>query len=81
MKNNLKKIIESIGLEWEDAEKDLDSEDWRDEVEKNRKRLFELGKWGPPTMILKNKDGYQELVVWGQDRIWLIEEQIKMMQT
>ena len=26
-------------------------------------------------------EGKEELIVWGQDRIWLIEEQIKMMQT
>jgi 2-hydroxychromene-2-carboxylate isomerase len=81
LKKNLKSIIESIGLIWSDAEKELDSENWRDEVERNKKRLFGLGKWGPPTMILKNKEGKEELIVWGQDRIWLIEEQIKMMQT
>ncbi|HJN00721.1 MAG TPA: DsbA family protein, partial [Gammaproteobacteria bacterium] len=81
MKKNLKNIIESIGLEWPDAEKELDSEGWKDEVKKNKERLFSLGKWGPPTIILKNKEGKEELVVWGQDRIWLIEEQIKMMQT
>jgi len=81
MKKNLKNIIESIGLEWPDAEKELDSEGWKDEVKKNKERLFSLGKWGPPTIILKNKEGKEELVVWGQDRIWLIEEHIKMMQT
>lgn len=81
LKKNLKNIIESIGLTWSDAEKELDSENWRDEVERNKERLFELGKWGPPTMILKNKEGKEELIVWGQDRIWLIEERIKMMQT
>ena len=26
-------------------------------------------------------EGKEELIVWGQDRIWLIEERIKMMQT
>jgi len=81
LKKNLKNIIESIGLIWNDAEKELDSENWRDEVKRNKERLFGLGKWGPPTMILKNKEGKEELIVWGQDRIWLIEEQIKMMQT
>ena len=81
LKKNLKRIIESIGLIWNDAEKELDSENWKDEVKRNKERLFGLGKWGPPTMILKNKEGKEELIVWGQDRIWLIEEQIKMMQS
>ena len=81
LKKNLKNIIESIGLSWIDAEKELDTDSWKNEVEKNKERLFRLGKWGPPTIILKNKEGKEELVVWGQDRIWLIEERIKMMQT
>ena len=81
LEKNLKNIIESIGLSWNDAKKELDSENWKNEVEKNKETLFRLGKWGPPTIILKNKEGKEELVVWGQDRIWLIEERIKMMQT
>lgn len=81
LEKNLKNIIESIGLSWNDAKKELDSENWKNEVEKNKETLFKLGKWGPPTIILKNKEGKEELVVWGQDRIWLIEERIKMMQT
>ena len=50
------------------------------ETDKNRKTLFKLGKWGPPTMTLSNSEGENLITVWGQDRIWLIEETIKLMQ-
>ncbi len=46
----------------------------------NRETLFKLGKWGPPTMTLSNSEGENLITVWGQDRIWLIEETIKLMQ-
>ena len=80
MKKNLKNIIESIDLNWKDAKNELDSVGWKKEVELNREKLFSLGKWGPPTMILKNNEGDEIMTVWGQDRIWLLEEHIKMMQ-
>jgi len=31
-------------------------------------------------MILKNRDKEVVLSVWGQDRIWLIEEKLYLMQ-
>jgi hypothetical protein len=31
-------------------------------------------------MSLSNSEGENLITVWGQDRIWLIEEAIKLMQ-
>ena len=31
-------------------------------------------------MTLSNSEGENLITVWGQDRIWLIEETIKLMQ-
>ena len=73
-------VVEKIGLNWEEAKKELDNNDWREEIEGNRLALYEVGKWGPPTMILKNQDKKVILSVWGQDRIWLIEETLYLMQ-
>ena len=73
-------MVEKIGLNWEEAKKELDNNDWRKEIERNRLALYEVGKWGPPTMILKNQDKKVILSVWGQDRIWLIEETLYLMQ-
>ena len=76
----IKNVVEKIDLNWEEAKKELDNDDWREEIEANRLMLFEVGKWGPPTMILKNRDQEVVLSVWGQDRIWLIEEELYLMQ-
>jgi len=76
----IKNVVEKIDLNWEEAKKELDNDDWREEIEANRLMLYEVGKWGPPTMILKNRDQEVVLSVWGQDRIWLIEEELYLMQ-
>ena len=76
----IKNVVEKIDLDWEDAKKELDNDDWREEIEANRLMLYEVGKWGPPTMILKNRDNEVIISVWGQDRIWLVEEALYLMQ-
>ena len=78
--STLKTIINKIDLDWEEAKTELDSTNWTNETDKNRETLYKLGKWGPPTMSLSNSEGENLITVWGQDRIWLIEEAIKLMQ-
>ena len=78
--STLKTIINQIDLDWEEAKTELDSTNWTIETNKNRETLYKLGKWGPPTMSLSNAEGENLITVWGQDRIWLIEETIKLMQ-
>ena len=80
MDSSLEAIIEEAGLNWEEAKTVLDTDEWRSETDTNRENLFALGKWGVPTMTLLNAEEEQLLTVWGQDRIWLIEETIKLMQ-
>ena len=58
----------------------MDSTNWTIETDKNGETLYELGKWGPPTMTLSNSENENLITVWGQDRIWLIEETINLMQ-
>ena len=78
--STLKTIINQIGLDWEEAKTELDSTNWTIETDKNGETLYELGKWGPPTMTLSNSENENLITVWGQDRIWLIEETINLMQ-
>tara|TARA_B100000959_G_scaffold267645_1_gene311388 strand:- start:830 stop:2164 length:1335 start_codon:yes stop_codon:yes gene_type:complete len=78
--STLKTVIHQIDLDWEEAKTELDSTNWTNETDKNRETLYKLGKWGPPTMTLSNAIGENLITVWGQDRIWLIEETIKLMQ-
>lgn len=78
--STLKTIINQTDLDWEEAKIELDSTNWTIETDRNRETLFKLGKWGPPTMTLSNSEGENLITVWGQDRIWLIEETIKLMK-
>jgi len=70
----LKVLIENLGLDWKEAQKHLDTDDWKDELEKNRLIMYEGDSWGVPSFRLV--DGDKTFTTWGQDRIWLIEEEI-----
>lgn len=65
----LKKLIKKAGLDWEQAQKHLTA-DWRPMVEANREDLEALGLWGVPSFK------YGDLVIWGQDRLWALEDAI-----
>jgi len=70
----LKLLIEDLELDWTEAQKYLDTDDWKDELEKNRLIMYEGDSWGVPSFRLV--DGDKTFTTWGQDRIWLIEEEI-----
>ena len=70
----LKVLIEDLELDWTEAQKHLDTDDWKDELEKNRLIMYEGDSWGVPSFRLV--DGDKTFTTWGQDRIWLIEEEI-----
>ena len=70
----LKELIEDLGLDWQEAQEHLDTDNWKDELEKNRLIMYEGDSWGVPTFRLT--DGDKTFTTWGQDRIWLIEEEI-----
>ncbi len=68
----LKIIIERSGMDWPQAKTLLEDEntrdDWQSWAEANRQQMLALGSWGVPTFK------YGDLVLWGQDRIGLIEQ-------
>lgn len=64
----LRRIVEQSGLDWERAQACLHDERWRDEVEANRRQLYDLGLWGVPSFR------FGAVTAWGQDRLWLIRE-------
>lgn len=73
----LRRIVERAGLSWEDARPRLDNRDWEGEFESNVDAMIAAGSWGVPTLrLLASQPGEQDFTVWGQDRIWLIEEAI-----
>ena len=68
--SGLKKIIDRCGLDWQKALVFLDDNSWRIWAESNLKEMYSLGVWGVPSLKYKNT------VVWGQDRVFVIEDAI-----
>ncbi len=64
----LRKIVERCGLSWEVAGLALKDECWREVAEQNRQEMFSMGLWGVPSF----KVG--ATVVWGQDRLWAVQQ-------
>lgn len=69
--SGMRRIVEGAGLDWRVARQILGNDDWRDEAEANRLEMMSLGVWGVPSFKIG------ETVTWGQDRLWLIEDELK----
>lgn len=67
----LRRIVEAAGLNWADAREQTLSEDWRTVAEVNRAEMMSYGLWGVPSFRVG------ETAVWGQDRLWLVEDALK----
>tara|TARA_Y100001970_G_scaffold41789_1_gene51905 strand:- start:14218 stop:15558 length:1341 start_codon:yes stop_codon:yes gene_type:complete len=74
-KRILKKIIQNIGLSWEEALDHLDSDEWKKTLEENRQSMYKGHVWGVPGFRLVSESGL-DYSVWGQDRFWLIKNAI-----
>lgn len=75
-KKGLLKVVSRAGLSGEEAEQFIDNEGWHDELEKNRKAMLDMGCWGVPSYRLLSDEENDDFVVWGNDRIWLIREEM-----
>ncbi len=64
----LRAVLEESGMTWERALPALSDASWRDWVAGNRERLNDAGLWGVPCLR------YGNIVCWGQDRLWVIED-------
>ncbi|MCK0163906.1 DsbA family protein [Marinobacter sp. S6332] len=67
----LKLIVERSGLDWHKAKALLDDQSWREWAEVNRQAMYNCGLWGVPSFR------YGDVTCWGQDRLWVIENEIK----
>lgn len=72
----LRTIVERAGLDWNEARQRLDNRDWEAGIEGNVRDMIAAGSWGVPTFRLSGPQGAGDFTVWGQDRLWLIEEEI-----
>ncbi len=67
----LKRVADSVGLDWDKCLEAVSNEAIHQKIEENNQRLEAIGHWGVPTFRLEDK------TYWGQDRIWLLEEELK----
>jgi len=67
----LEQIVTRAGLDWQSARPLLSDTRWRSWAETNRQAMYDLGLWGVPSFR------YGNVSCWGQDRLWLIEEEIR----
>ena len=64
----LRTITERAGLSWSDMKPLIGGDHWRADAEANQQEMFRHGVWGVPSFRVG------DVVAWGQDRLWLIEE-------
>jgi len=60
-------------LDWTEAKSVLGNDDWRIEAEANRAEMMKYGIWGVPSFRIG------DTIIWGQDRLWVIEDKLKSL--
>jgi 2-hydroxychromene-2-carboxylate isomerase len=73
----LRKVVERAGLDWAIARDLVGRAGWEAKLEENRLAMYESGLWGVPSFRLLNEAGVQILALWGQDRLWVIAQEIQ----
>ena len=69
----LRRIVEEAGLDWAEGRGYVDDPAWREEAERNREELFDLGLWGVPSFRAGS------VATWGQDRLWVLEDEYRRL--
>ena len=72
----LKELVQSLDLNWEVIKKDLNSKKWKKILNDNCDDMYSGNCWGVPSFKITNPDDSDPFYVWGQDRIWLLKEEI-----
>ena len=72
----LEDLVSSLRLDWSDVKKHLNNKQWKKDLNNNLQEMYAGNCWGVPSFKLTNDDGGNPFYVWGQDRMWLIQEEI-----
>ena len=76
--SGMRHAVERAGLDWNEARQQLKRDDWRQHIAQHQHEMVEgMGLWGVPSYRLSGPDGEPDLMVWGQDRLWLVAAEIK----
>lgn len=73
----LRSVIENAGLDWQLAKECVGQDGWQQALEDNRLAMYDSGLWGAPSFRLLDRDKTPVLALWGQDRLWLIAQEIQ----
>jgi len=72
----LENLIGDLGLDWQIVKKDLNTKHWKKILNDNVEDMYAGNCWGVPSFKITDQDGGNPFYVWGQDRMWLIKEEI-----
>ena len=72
----LKSLIDKLELNWSEIKKSLGTKHWKKVLDDNLKDMYEGNCWGVPSFKITDSDGSNPYYVWGQDRMWLLKEEI-----
>ena len=73
----LKKIVRELDLSWNEIKNDLGKRKWKKVLDENLNEMYEGNCWGVPSFRITDEKHENPFYQWGQDRLWLIEEEIK----
>jgi len=72
----LEAVVNKLGLDWNIIKNDLNTKQWKQDLDVNLKDMYAGNCWGVPSFKVTDEDGSNPFYAWGQDRIWLIKEEI-----
>ncbi len=72
----LESLVSQLGLDWPTINKDLNTKHWKKVLDDNLKDMYAGNCWGVPSFKITDEDGSNPFYVWGQDRMWLLKEEI-----
>ncbi|MDC0079343.1 DsbA family protein [Pseudomonadota bacterium] len=72
----LENVVTDLELDWQVIKKDLNTKRWKKILNDNVEDIYAGNCWGVPSFKITDQDGGNPFYVWGQDRMWLLKEEI-----
>jgi 2-hydroxychromene-2-carboxylate isomerase len=72
----LEDLVTKLDLDWMEIKKELNTNVWKKILNDNLEDMYAGDCWGVPSFKITNEDGSNPFYVWGQDRMWLLKEEI-----
>ena len=72
----LENLVIELDLDWSTIKKDLNTKHWKKVLNDNVEDMYSGNCWGVPSFKITDTDDSNPFYVWGQDRMWLLKEEI-----